>query len=191
MRTTARKKTERISTRSVLRVVKTIRVTDKPATIQKLADTAWNFAYTALWNSTVFSTQEKRAAKAMIEEIISAGKTPLKNYKAFCQRVLLARQYVNANPNRYIPLPTIWLDQENLTGYAGTASWYENIQDIRVSLPNYKTELKAFAEAILEMSEESTAANFQYWRNYFIDNKATGLLGLFLCTIANAAFMRD
>jgi hypothetical protein len=132
-----------------------------------------------------------KTAKEMIKQMLVSSKTPVKTYKAFCQRVLLARQYVNSNPNRYIPLPTIWLDTENPTGYAGTQIWFDNIQDIRASLPNYKTELKAFAEAILEMSEEPTTENFQYWRNYFIDNKATGLLTLFLCTIANEQFLMN
>ncbi len=186
---TSRKKAVVTNYATVLRVVKSINEKTAISQTQKLADTAWNFAYTALWNSIVFSNQETQAAKTMIKNIINSSKTPVKTYKSFCQRVLLARQYVNNNPNRYIPLPTIWLDHENLTGYAGTESWYQNIQDIRASLPNYKNELKAFAEAILEMSEEPTTQNFQYWRNYFIDNKATGLLGLFLCTIANDKFL--
>ena len=117
-----------------------------------------------------------------------ASKTPNKAYKSFCQRVLLARQYVNSSPNRYIPLPTIWLDKENATGFAGTKQWLNDILAVRSSLPNYKTELKAFAEAILEMKEEPTAENFHYWRNYFIDNKTSGLLTLFLTTIANQQF---
>ncbi len=186
---TSRKKAVVTNYATVLRVVKSINEKTTISQTQKLADTAWNLAHTALWNNVVFSNQETQAAKTMIKNIISSSKTPVKTYKAFCQRVLLARQYVNNNPDRYIPLPTIWLDHENVTGYAGTESWYQNIQDIRASLPNYKNELKAFAEAILEMSEEPTTQNFQYWRNYFIDNKATGLLGLFLCTIANDKFL--
>jgi hypothetical protein len=177
-----------IKNTTTLRVVKSVRGIMPATNTQKLANTAWSFAYTALWNNAVFSANEVAIAKEMIKQILVSGKTPVKNYNAFCQRVLLARQYVNSHPNRYIPLPTIWLDGNNATGYVGTQIWYDNILEIRASLPNYKTELKAFAEAILEMHEEPTSQNFHYWRNYFIDNKTTGLLTLFLSTVANQQF---
>ena len=183
--------TKKVATKSfptLLRVVKSPRVPSASVQTQKLVNTAWNFAHTALWNNAVFSASEVTLAKHRIKEMLTVSKTPVKTYKAFCQRVLLARQYINNNPNRYIPIPTIWLDENNVTGYAGTAIWYDNILAVRASLPNYKTELKAFAEAILEMHEEPTTKNFQYWRNYFIDNKTTGLLTLFLNTIANQQF---
>jgi len=156
--------------------------------IEQLTNTAWNFAFTALWNNSVFSKTEIEEAKKCIQQFLLTAKCPIKAYKAFCQRVLLARQYVTSQPNRFIPLPTIWLDKTNASGFAGTREWYRNILAVRSSLPNFKTELKAFAEAILEMSEEGTSKNFHFWRNYFIDKKTPGLLSLFLNTVANQQF---
>lgn len=173
-------------TKPVLRVVKSIKE-DAPD-VDQLVRTAWNFAYTALWNNSIFSRTEIRIARNRIREFLLACKTPTIGYKVFCQRVLLARYYVNNGENRYIPVPSIWLDKENPTGFTGTKEWYENIKAVRSSLPNYKAELRAFAEAILEMKEDPTSENFQYWRNYFIEKKMPGLLTLFLTTVANQQY---
>lgn len=155
---------------------------------EQLVDTAWNFAFTALWNNVVLSRAEIQTAKNSIREFFTASKNPVNAYKAFCQRVLVTRQYINSQPGRYVPIPSIWLNKENEYGFAGTKEWYNDILAVRASLPNYKTELKAFAEAILEMNSEPSSKNFQYWRNYFIDRKAPGLLTLFLTTVANQQF---
>ncbi len=157
-------------------------------TVAGMVETGWNFAHTALWNNAVFSEREKQEARTRIMEFIINAKAPQKGYLAFVQRVLLARQYLSNNPGKYIPLPSTWLNEENANGFAGTKEWYSNLLSVRASLPNHKSELRAFAEAILEMTDEPTAANFHFWRNYFIDNKCPGLLSLFLSTIANQQY---
>lgn len=156
----------------------------RPATQSKkdlvhLTNTAWNFACSSLWNSTQFSSKEIEVAKEKIAEYLRLSRHPEKAFSAFCQRVLLARYYVSKNPGRYIPLPSIWLDRDNATGFVGTRAWYNEIKSIRESLPNYKQELKAMAEAVLEFSEEPTVKNYQYWKNYFIEKQTPGLLNLF------------
>ena len=177
--------------KTTMRVVKSLKAVTAPnpnEATEKLVNSAWNFAFTALWNNSVFSKTEIATAKASISEFLAAFKDKERGYSIFCQRVLLARQYVMAQPNRFIPLPSLWLDKNNITGFAGTKEWYNNIKAVRISLPNFKTELRAFAEAVLEMSQDPTNANFHYWRNYFIEKKTTGLLSLFLQTIANEQF---
>lgn len=156
--------------------------------IDKLTDIAWSFAHTALWNSSIFSEKEIAAAKSNIKELLLAAKRPIRCYNIFCQRVLLARQYVLASPTRFIPLPSVWLDNQNPLGFAGTKAWYLNIKKQRASLPNYKIELKALGVAVLEMSEDPTPENYQNWKNYFVEKKAIGLLDLFQHTITNHQF---
>ena len=156
--------------------------------IDTLTNTAWSFAHTALWNHCIFSETEVANAKLSIKSLLVSAKNPTRCYNIFCQRVLLARQYVLASPTRFIPLPSVWLDNQNALGFAGTKAWYLNIKKQRASLPNYKIELKALGVAVLEMSEAPTVKNFQYWKNYFIEKNATGLLNLFLNTVANQQF---
>ena len=148
----------------------------------QLVDAAWNFAYTSLWNNTIFSTKEAEAAKEKIFEYFSLAKDTRKAFVSFCQRVLLARYYVNSVKGRYMPLPSVWFEKSNEYGFVSTRKWLQEVKDVRQSLPNYKQEVKALAEAVLEFSEEPTVKNYQYWRGYFIEQKTPGLLSLFQMT---------
>lgn len=163
--------------KSTMRVVKGMNEA-KPE-LTPLITAAWNFAYSSLWNSTQFSQKEIDTAKEKIAEYLRLAEHPAKAFSIFCQRVLLARYYVSKNASRYIPLPSVWLDRNNATGFAGTKAWYDEMKAVRESLPNYKNELKAMAEAVLEFSEEPTIQNYQYWRKYFIEKETPGLLSLF------------
>ncbi|TCZ74057.1 hypothetical protein [Flaviaesturariibacter aridisoli] len=127
-------------------------------------------------------------AKASIYDYLTLARDPRRAFLSFCQRVLLARHYVLSGEGRYIPLPSVWLDKKNELGFAGTKNWFREIRAIRASLPNYKAEIKALAEAVLEFSEEPTFQNYQYWRSYFIDKQTPGLLSLFQVTAIHYLF---
>ena len=163
--------------RPIMRIVKG--GNEEQTELTSLINAAWNFAYSSLWNCTQFSTKEIETGKEKIGEYLSLSNHPAKAFSIFCQRVLLARYYVSKSPGRYIPLPSVWLDKNNATGFAGTKAWYAEIKSLRESLPNYKNELKAMAEAVLEFSEEPTVQNYQYWRKYFMEKQTPGLLNLF------------
>lgn len=170
--------TARVNNRRVtLRVVKG--GTYQQSGINHLVNTAWNFAYSALWNCTQFSTKEIEAAKEKIAEYLHLFKNPQKAFLIFCQRVVLARYYISKNAGYSIPLPSVWLDRNNEHGFADTKLWYDEIKTLREAMPGYKAEIKALAEAVLEFSEEPTTQNYQYWRQYFIDRQTPGLLNLF------------
>jgi len=161
---------------------------DQSQKVNEIIDAAWNVAQTALWNTSTFSNKEVQEAKEWIGFYFLNSKDLYKAYSVFCQRVLLARQYISRSSNRYVPLPSIWLNPENETGFIGTRNWYEQVMTVRESLPNHKQELKAFGEAIWELSQEPTGVNFHYWRNYFVEAGTNGLLNLFLSTVANQQF---
>ncbi len=157
---------------------------------ENLINAAWNFAYSSLWNSTQFSAREIRTSKEKISAYFTLAKNPRNAFLSFCQRVLLARQYVNAAKGRYMPLPSVWLDKNNEYGFAGTKQWYAEVRLIRSSLPSHKEEIKALAEAVLEYSEEPTLQNFTYWRSYFIEKGTPGLLNLFQVAAINQQYIR-
>lgn len=155
---------------------------------ENLVNTAWLFAYTMLWNHQTFSGNEIREAKYYIKELLLKARNPRKAFLAFCQRVILARQNIGALNTDLLALPSLWLDGENVEGYAATKEWLQAIKTIRYSLPNYQIEIKAFAEAVLEFSEEPTAKNFNYWRSYFIEHEKPILLHLFGVYCSNHQF---
>jgi hypothetical protein len=154
--------------------------------IKQLATTAWQIAYTALWNTLEFSVQEKETAITCISNFLQQGSSHKKAYAILVQRVLLARQYINTHPGAYIPVPSRWFCPQNKNGFIGTDKWYAAVQQTRQSLPLYKQSLKAFSEAIAETLQSGKAADFHYWRSYFIQHNAQGLLNLYLSTIANS-----
>ena len=156
--------------------------------MQHLVDAAWMLATTALWNTALFSATEVSAARRMITDMFATAADPYKVYLAFGERVLLARHYLSGSRSRYVPLPTVWLHPDNEKGYRGTEAWHRKILEIRASLPVYKIELRALTEGVLEMTEEPTVQNFLYWKGYFIEKRAPGLLHLFLGVLANGFY---
>jgi hypothetical protein len=146
---------------------------------ESLAAIAWVFARCLLWNHLEFSAQEEQKAREQILALIKKCADARKGFKAFCQRVLLAQQYLSRSDDRYLPLPTQWLHPGNEQGFAGTRNWLRRIEAARASLPCHRQERKAMAEAVLEMHEEPCSANYQYWRSYFIQAGETKLLELF------------
>jgi hypothetical protein len=101
-----------------------------PAALQLLTNATWDFAHTILWSGYPFSKGEIELAKLFIKEYyeeIPADKfseTAHKHFSAYCERILLAKEYVSRFAHRYIPHPCIWLNKENPKGFAGTKAWY-------------------------------------------------------------------
>ena len=156
-----------------------------------LAILAWQIVYTALWNTKEFSGTEKEQAINLICLMLQKENNAKKAFNSFVQRVLLARQYINTHPGTHPPIPTLWLCSDNKNGFAATQKWLAAVQNIRSSIPGYKQPLKAFAEAIHETATSNSSTDFHYWRSYFIQQDAQGLLNLFLSTIANISHTND
>jgi len=154
---------------------------------QSLTSIAWQFAYSVLWNNQLFSECEKDEARAHIREFLAASRNPTRMFLQFCQRMIVARQHVHELDSS-VCLPSLFLNKENTEGFAKTRVWFDPIKELRRSLPNYKIEVKALAEAILEFSEEPTQRNFKYWRNYFMDRQEAILLELFTVFCCNQVF---
>jgi hypothetical protein len=106
-----------------------------PAAIRLLTDATWEFAHNMLWNGYPFSKSEIALAKIYIREYyeeIPAEEftaTAHKHFSAYCERILLAKEYVSRFAHRYIPHPCLWFDKRNPKGFAGTKRWYlENLE---------------------------------------------------------------
>jgi hypothetical protein len=159
------------------------------ASTEILVNNAWLCAYASLWKTAAFSEKEIAKTKALINTCLTAVGDPEKAYGIFCQRVLLTQEYLHRHPNAFVPLPSRWLDRNNLNGFAGTKKWMERLLEQRAALPQFKIELKAFGEALLELSAEPSISNFLYWKNYFISYPE--LLNLFLNTVALQQFQNN
>jgi hypothetical protein len=178
MTTTKATAAGRIRESSTASAAKTAKQINSPQ-LTALASTAWHTAYTSLWNCTQFSTTEIDTAKRAIMNFLQLHSTPEKGFIVFCQRVVLAR----FEDNILFPvkewLPSQWFDRRIANGFTWTKERYDGIEKQRAALPLYKQGLKAFAEAVLEFSQEPTVRNYKYWRQYFIDRNKPELLELF------------
>ncbi len=102
-----------------------------PYAIEMLVDATWQFAHEVLWESKPFNETEVELSKHYIREYYSAIKpeqftsSVSQHFSAYCQRIVMARNYVRRSPYRYIPHPCIWLNRKNPKGFAGTKKWYE------------------------------------------------------------------
>jgi hypothetical protein len=173
-KTTARN----ISERRTARAAKTAKGINSPG-LTALIDTAWHVAYTSLWNCTQFSTAEVDTAKKAIGSFLQLHRTPEKGFIVFCQRVAIAKFENSLGFLLKSWLPSEWFDWRNDEGFIGTKQRFDAIERTRASLPLHKQELKAFAEAVLEFSQEPTVRNYKFWRQYFIDREKPQLLELF------------
>lgn len=152
-----------------------------------LTDTAWTFAYSVLWNNMIFSRTEIAFSKQYIKEWLK-GKNPEKSFLNFCQRIILARLNIKSLNSDFLALPSLWFDPENPEGYAIIKEWLNEIRSIRQSVPGFKLELRALAEAVLEFSESPTRKNLAYWRHFFIERQEPVLLNLFTVFVANHTY---
>ena len=153
--------------------------------LQKLANIAWHIAYTALWNGQSFSIEEKQKALDAITSFINEGKSPSAAFSQLVQRVLLARQYVNTHPGKWVPAPAVWFSNENKNGFLGTERWLKDINTHRASKPSFKFPLLRFSTAVLQTIDAVDATVYHDWRNFFISHHCQGLLNLYLAVLAN------
>lgn len=153
--------------------------------LNRLTQCAWQIAYTALWNTQQFTAPEIDTAIEHIRSFLMQQQNCKQQYILFAQRVLLARQYISSHPGTYIPIPSKWFSNDNKNGFRGTESWLAAVQQTRNAQPAFKEAVKAFPEAIWQTIQTASPSCFHQWRSYFIQQKANGLLNLYLSTIAN------
>src|SRR4051794_3983043 len=72
--------------------------------INLLTETAWQLSSTALWNHAEFSEVKKEEARKAIRQYLKTSEDPYQAYLVYCQRVLMARQYILNNNMRLMVL---------------------------------------------------------------------------------------
>ena len=144
---------------------------------------AWNLSYSAFWDQLDFSITEIETAKKSLVCLFQLVKILIAITWFFVKGCLWL---IAILIKKYIPLPSTWFKQANEKGFIGTVKWMDSLKLKRKSIPLYRIELKALAEAVLEMTEDPTVANFRYWKSYLLERKQ-GILyySLFVSVIMN------
>jgi hypothetical protein len=153
--------------------------------IQLLADAAYAVAISALWNGELLSLDAIQTIKQFIKAYLIKAEDRQFAYTVLIERILLARAYVIAEEGRYIPAPSVWLNERNIQGFERTKKWWKQLNETRSSFPLHHHDMKVMAEAVVDMLQTPTAKNFHYWRTYFIERDWHAQLNLFLAMVAN------
>lgn len=131
-----------------------------PITTQTLAHAAWNFAYTMLWNNQPFNETEIQIAEQMLHDYFNATPNVATRFVHFCERVLLAYQYLQRKQDRYIPHPLKWLSPHYEHGYRGTSEWHKDLLHERTYIPVHRFELRVLSEGYLRFVMAPTSENY-------------------------------
>lgn len=157
--------------------------------IIQLRDAAWNFAYTILWNGQQFSPAEIEASKTQLFHYFKEAGNKRKAFIAFCERTILTDKYITAQPQRYVPEPSVWLNRNYPHGFAGTKSWYQQVEAKRKEIPGYLKHISVMASHYYRYSVKQSAGTFLSCRKKLLALNAQTLLQQFNNVIVHYSFL--
>lgn len=136
---------------------------NRQETKARMVNGAWLFAHTLLWHNKEFNEAEIELAKQQIEKYIIHPSLLVsrENFIMFCERVLLAHQYLQRKEARFVPHPLKWLSPHFEHGYAGTKAWYLDMVHERQYIVVHRFELKVFAESFFLFMQQPYKESFQ------------------------------
>jgi len=117
---------------------------------EKYVETAWQFAYAALWYSQRLSPKEITQSKNFLEEYILSKSTPENGAQCFMECVTLAAEYVRRRPGRYAANPVEWLNRNFAFGIKAAEDWLRDVYFQRRTVPTYKSAITHLSEGILK-----------------------------------------
>lgn len=108
--------------------------------INQYTNNAWAFAKRILYPSSTFKPHEVLLTKNYISEYFALiSKAGYRNsvdrlFYELCERVLLAKKYIDRSPSRFIPVPWTWFDKNFSGGFTGTLPWLKIAKEKRKHL---------------------------------------------------------
>jgi hypothetical protein len=148
--------------------------------LHKFATAAWDFAKSVLWENSTIDEDEKTVSIDSIKIFFENRKHDLPvALMEYCERVVMAKWYVDAEPTRYIPSPAFWFNYCNEKGFKGTAKWFLNSQVKRKNNPNHLMGLKALAAAYVDYINNPSCEVFNFGRDILLVLNEPKLIQLF------------
>jgi len=103
-----------------------------------LIDGSYQFAKTVLWPEIQLNSDEESITKKYIESYFKSCETSNIELRfiSLCERVMLAKSYVERRAGRFIPHPLLWFNPVYAKGFSGTLNWYKQLEAYRTQFPN-------------------------------------------------------
>lgn len=156
--------------------------------MEKLINGVWNVAQSALWFNRNFNKKENEVLKELLAEHFYNGKKSQTNFKELVERICLAKRYVARKRGRYISKSQDWLNINYPLGLSGTATWLNQVNEIRTEVPDYNKGINTLAKGLLKFIEEPCEATFHRYRRLLMEQKQFDLLQIFNNTIINIQY---
>ncbi|MFI5195720.1 MAG: hypothetical protein ACHQD8_01400 [Chitinophagales bacterium] len=159
-------------------------------TIESYCEGAWSFANTVLWPEQSFPKDELQLALQYIRHYFELARDKKKAFVAFCERIILTKRYITAQPGRFLPAPSVWFNYYYAHGFTGTKSWLEQIQAKRKDIPGYLQHISTVAEYYLLYIQRPSAKTFNSCRKKLLALKAYSLLQFFYNAILHFSYIK-
>jgi hypothetical protein len=153
-------------------------VTKPSPDLKSMIEAATGCCLLVLWPGRITEKKEVNLLKQGFRAFLLQQPDQYGRFVELVQRILLTKEYYRlyglANTAQ---LASQWLDDGN--GFLLSATWFKALEKKRNTIPLYKLEWKALAEALLEITEEGSLELLRYWNNWFRKHNAVAEMLLF------------
>lgn len=134
--------------------------------VEDYVNLSWNILHSTLYYSCIFSSREVDTTRTLIKRFLLQFINPYEGYIEFAQKVIIAKKKIG-NEKLLCLIPSVWMNENYPYGIVNVHEEYQQLIQLRKQLPLYLIELRAFAEAVLEVSENPNGEIFNYWKQWF------------------------
>jgi hypothetical protein len=160
--------------------------------INTLTSHAWHFAKSILYPKQSFTSEQQTLSLFYIRDYFSLIKEahftkPIveRLFEDFCQRILLAKKYIDKTPERFIPVPWTWFNKNFTNGFCGTLSWLKKVKEKRKTLKNYYSSLSELSEHYRDYMLNPSISNYKRIEKELLKKNDESLLKLYYGCVAD------
>lgn len=142
------------------------------------AKQAWSFARSVLYFKNDLSDMQERLALMYVREYFSLIKHEIfkrnfvdRLFNDFCERIILAKRYIDRSPERFIPVPSVWFNKHFRNGFCGTLAWLNKVRANRIALSGYIKKLSGLCSIYRQYLSDANV------HSYYVSLKKVEALG--------------
>jgi len=139
----------------------------------------WTFCHSTFWSTQIFKETQEEKFKDLISAYFQKGKDSDEMFSQLVQRAVLAKRYVKRRNTRYMTKPEDWLNINYKKGLKGTETWFQEVEQQRLTVPTHNEALELLAEAVLCWAKKRNILDVPVYREKFIAMKQFDLLFLY------------
>lgn len=154
----------------------------------KLINALWGAISTSLWPYKTFDNSQVVHFKELIGEHFLNGRDAKRNFKEIIERVCLAKRYLARKRGRYISKPQDYLNVHYPLGLTGTASWLQQVNDVRKDVPEYNKGISTLAKTLIAFIDNPTIPSYHKARKQLLNQNQFDLMQILNNTIIHLEY---